>query len=140
MEEQIQQNAAVPTESAMDAEQLLRSLGATGNLKGFCCTVYMIQQVEKTSDAVYLITKCLYPDTAKYFKTSTTAVERNLRTIIKVCWERNRNFMETIAGRSLDSRPSNSVFLDMTGAYLRRQKQRERRERVPAELESETAT
>ena len=127
------QKTAVQEGVTTDAEQLLRNLGATGNLRGFFCTVYMIQQVEKMPDAVYLVTNRLYPDTAKRFDASTIAVERNLRTLIKVCWDRNQDLMEAIAGRPLSDRPTNSVFLDMTGAYLRRQHERESLGAKPAE-------
>lgn len=106
----------------MNAEQLLRSLGATGNLKGFRYAVYMIQQVENDPAAVMLITKCLYPETAKHFGVSAGAVERNLRTIIRVCWTQpDRTLLDQLAGRHLYDEPTNSEFLDMTAAFLRQQ-------------------
>lgn len=106
----------------MDAEQLLRGLGATGKLKGFSFAIYMIETVKKEPAATTLITKRLYPETAKYFGVSAGAVERNLRTLIRACWNRpNRDFMEEIAGTSLYQQPTNGEFLDMAAAYLRRQ-------------------
>ena len=51
----------------MDAEQLLRRLGATGKLKGFYQAVYMIEQVKDDPAAAALITKRLYPETSKRF-------------------------------------------------------------------------
>lgn len=104
----------------MDAEQLLRSLGATGKLKGFLGTAYMIEQVEQDPSVLTCITKCLYPQTAKRFETSAKAVERNLRTVIRICWERSdQSFLEEVAGMHLCRRPTNSQFLDMAAAYLR---------------------
>lgn len=108
----------------MDAEQLLRSLGATGNLKGFQYAICMIELVEQDPTATTLITKCLYPAAAKQFQVSVGAVERGMRTIVRVCWERgNREFLDEVAGTHLLNLPSNGMFLDMTAAYLRRQKQ-----------------
>lgn len=108
----------------MDAEQLLRSLGATGNLKGFAYALYMIEQVRKNPSAGTLITKHLYPETAKHFNVTAEAVERNLRTIVRACWNRpERYLLEKVAGTHLHRQPTNSEFVDMTAAYLRRQAQ-----------------
>ena len=106
----------------MDTEQLLRCLGATGKLKGFSYAIYMIETVKKEPDTTTLITKRLYPEAAKHFGVSAGSIERNLRTLIRTCWNRpDRNFMEEVAGASLYQQPTNGEFLDMTAAYLRRQ-------------------
>lgn len=106
----------------MDAEELLRSLGATGKLKGFFYTIYMIELVQRDPMATSLITKCLYPEVSKHFGVSPGAVERNLRTVIRTCWNRpDHVFLDEIAGTHLYEQPTNSEFLDMTAAYLRRQ-------------------
>jgi len=108
----------------MDTEQLLRSLGATGRLKGFFYAVSMIEQVIKDPLATTLITKRLYLGTAKHFGISAGAVERNLRTVIRTCWNRpDRDLLEKVAGAHLYRQPTNGEFLDMTAAYLRRQEQ-----------------
>jgi two-component system response regulator (stage 0 sporulation protein A) len=107
-----------------DAEQLLRGLGATGKLKGFRCAVYMIEQVEKDPTLVSRVTKELYPMTARHFETSASIVERNLRTVIRTCWDKDdQELWDEIAGTHLHYRPTNAAFLDMMAAYLRRHKQ-----------------
>ena len=107
----------------MDAEQLLRSLGVTGNLKGFYYAAYMIELVKQDPAAATLVTKYLYPKTAKHFQVSAGAVERNLRTVIRTCWTRgNRELLDEVAGTQLLCQPTNGMFLDMTAAFLRRQK------------------
>lgn len=108
----------------MDTEQLLRSLGATGNLKGFSYALYMIGRVRNDPQAGTLITKHLYPETAKHFNVTAETVERNLRTVIRACWNRpDRDLLEEVAGTHLHRKPTNSEFVDMTAAYLRRQAQ-----------------
>lgn len=108
----------------MKAEQLLRKLGASGKLTGFPYAVYMVERTKKDASAVNLITKCLYPATAKRFGVSASRVERNLRTVVQACWKQpDREALETVAGMRLHRRPTNSEFLDMTAAYLRRQEQ-----------------
>lgn len=106
----------------MDTEQLLRSLGITGTLKGFRYAIYMIELVKQDPAATTLITKYLYPETAKHFGVSAGSVERNMRTLVRTCWTRsNRAFLDEVAGVHLSCQPSNGMFLDMTAAFLRRQ-------------------
>ena len=108
----------------MNTEQLLRNLGATGNLKGFRYAVHMIELAEQDPTAVTKVTKYLYPETARHFNVSPSVVERNLRTVIRACWNRpNRELLEKVAGTHLHRQPTNGEFVDMTAAYLRRQAQ-----------------
>lgn len=106
----------------MNAEQLLRRLGLSGRLKGFGYTAYMIEQAAKDPSVVRLITKNLYPEAAKHFGVSASAVERDLRTLVHSCWSHgDRAFLEVVAGRHIPRRPTNSEFLDLAAAYLRSQ-------------------
>lgn len=108
----------------MDAEQLLRRLGVTGNLKGFYSAVYMIERIRYEPTAGMRITRNLYPETARHFQTTPGAVERNMRFLIRVCWNRpDHDFLEEMAGTRLYEYPKTREFLDMAAAYLRRQQQ-----------------
>lgn len=107
----------------MDAEQLLRRLGLSGRLKGFGYAAYMIERIAENPAMIYLITKNLYLEAAGHFRVPNSTVERNLRTLIRVCWCRgDRAFLEVVAGTHISKRPTNSEFLDMTAAYLRRRR------------------
>lgn len=107
----------------MDAEQLLRRLGATGNLKGFLYTAHMIEIVEQDPAAAMRITKYLYTETADVFHVSAGSVERSLRTLLHICWTRgDRAFLDEMAGTHLSQQPTNGMFLDMAAAYLRKQR------------------
>ncbi|MCI5704973.1 sporulation initiation factor Spo0A C-terminal domain-containing protein [Candidatus Pseudoscillospira sp. SGI.172] len=104
----------------LTAERLLRSLGATGKLAGFRCTVYMIERIKEDPEQLQLITKRLYKETGKRFGSSAASVERNLRTLIHFCWNRtDHSFLEHIAGTPLKNPPTNSEFLDILASYLR---------------------
>ena len=106
----------------MNAELLLRRLGMSGRLHGFYYAAYMIERVVADPTEVVFVTKILYPATARHFRVSMYSVERNLRTVIHICWNRgNRAFMEEMAGTALDRKPTNGTFIDMAAAYLRRQ-------------------
>ncbi len=107
-------------EAPVTAERLLRSLGATGRLTGFAYSVFMIEQIVSDQSSVHLITKRLYPETAKHFGVKPHSVERALRTLISACWEYgDREALSDIAGRALTQAPSNSDFLDMLAAYIK---------------------
>ena len=106
----------------MNAEQLLRNLGVTGTLKGFRFAAYMIEMVKQDPTSATQITKYIYPESAQHFNVSPSTVERNLRTIVQICWSRgDRNFLEKVAGTHLTFQPTNGMFLDMTAAFLREQ-------------------
>ena len=107
-------------ELPITADRLLRSLGATGRLTGFAYAVFMIEQIINAQGSVHLITKRLYPETAKHFGVMPHSVERALRTLINACWKYgDRATLNGIAGRTLTNRPSNSDFIDMLAAYIK---------------------
>lgn len=109
-------------ELPITADRLLRSLGATGRLTGFDYAVFMIEQIVNAQGSIHLITKRLYPETAKHFGVMPHSMERALRTLINVCWKYgDRATLNGIAGRTLTSRPSNASFLDMLAAYIKNQ-------------------
>ena len=89
----------------LDAERLLRMLGASGKLAGFRQAAYMIEPVRET---------------AQKFDTSSSCVERNLRTLIQTCWKYpDHSFLDLITGAPLMQAPTNTQFIDMLAAYLR---------------------
>ena len=100
----------------MDAERLLRCLGASGKLAGFPCAAYMVEQVREDPERIRLITKRLYRETARKFRISPSSVERDLRTLIRSCWEQpDRSFLEHVAEVNLKSEERKSVprFLNL---------------------------
>ena len=105
---------------SLNAERLLRLLGASGKLAGFHYAVYMVEQVRDQPENMLLITKRLYMQTAEHFNTTPSCVERNLRTLIQSCWSYpDHSFLNLIAGTELQQPPTNSQFIDILAAYLR---------------------
>ena len=94
----------------LDAERLLRMLGASGKLAGFRQAAYMIERVRENPEYVQLITKRLYRETAQKFDTSSSCVERNLRTLIQTCWKYpDHSFLDLITGAPLMQAPRTMV-------------------------------
>lgn len=106
----------------INAARLLRALGASRKLTGFRYAEYMIEQVLEDENKLYLITKCLYPETARHFSVTPQIVERGLRTLIQVCWrQEDHELLDYIADKHLKEQPTNTEFIDMTTAFLARQ-------------------
>ncbi len=101
-------------------ERLIRSLGIGATYQGYHYLNYAVLLCMQ--DEKYLLSTCklLYPEVASVFNTTSCCVERNLRTIIKICWDRgNRDLLQNIAMHPLFYKPTSSEFLDMLVAYLK---------------------
>ena len=80
----------------------------------------MIQQIVDSQESIRLITKRLYPETARHFNVKPHSVEHALRTLISACWTHgDRDALNEIAGRQLIQAPSNAEFIDMMAAYIK---------------------
>lgn len=69
----------------MDSYGLLYSLGVTANYTGFFHTTFALQLCVEQPERLLLVTKWVYPDVAKRYKTNWKAVERNIRTVNGIC-------------------------------------------------------
>ena len=106
-----------------EIEMLIRSLGIGGTYQGYRYLCYGVSLCLSDENYLLAVSKLLYPKIAKTFCTTSCSVERNIRTVIRVCWERgNQEHLQEIALYSLDGKPSSSEFLDILVTYLRQQK------------------
>lgn len=76
-----------------------------------------LQIVRDKPTKLCCITKEVYPDIAKLYHTSGICVERNLRTFITRLWE-EKDYMNKVAGKELEKKPTNKEFVDMMAIYL----------------------
>lgn len=98
---------------------LIRCLGIGATYRGYRYLNYGIKLCLEDEDYLLSVSKLLYPQIAKHYHTTSYSVERDIRTVIKVCWERgNKKLLEEIALRPLHIRPSSSEFLDILTAHL----------------------
>ena len=95
------------TMEAMDPDILclLHRLGITANYTGFFHTARAIRLCAEEPDRLLLVTKLVYPEVAKAYRTNWQAVERNIRTVTAIAWDRGRPALEQLAGRALPHRP-----------------------------------
>ena len=105
----------------MDIHDLLYRLGVTANYTGFFQTALAVHLCMEQPKRLLLVTKWVYPDVARQYKTNWKAVERNIRTVNRLVWAQSRPFLEELAGRELLSKPSNAQLLAILSYSLRSQ-------------------
>lgn len=101
-------------------ETLIRRLGIGATYRGYHYLNYGVRICLKDDEYLLSISKLLYPEIAREFNTTSSSVERGIRTAIQVCWDRgNQDLLKSISLRPLSCRPTVSEFLDILVGYLR---------------------
>ncbi len=90
---------------------LLYRLGVTANYTGFFHTAYAVSLCVEQPDRLLLVTKWLYPEVAKQYRTNWKAVERNIRAVSCIIWREGRSLLEELAHRRLEQKPRNAQML-----------------------------
>lgn len=101
-------------------EDVIEQLGITRNCKGFYYLAYSLSLIVENPQRLLMVTKLIYPDVARHFKTTPANVERDLRTVSKIAWKQNPAFLKKIAKHDLQSAPTVGRLLSFLGAYLKR--------------------
>ena len=96
---------------------IIHEIGVPAHIKGYQYLREAIMMVVKDIDIINQITKQLYPDIAKKFKTTPSRVERAIRHAIEVAWGRGeQETVESIFGYTVSAakgKPTNSEFIAM---------------------------
>lgn len=94
---------------------VLRTVGVPANIKGYYYLRYAIATVVGDFEVINSVTKVLYPEVAKRYKTTASRVERAIRHAIEVAWERGDiDVQQKLFGYSVSSykgKPTNSEFI-----------------------------
>ena len=94
---------------------MMLELGMPVHLSGYHYLREAIRLCIDDMELVGSVTKLLYPEIAKVYHTDNEKVERAIRSVIEVGWERgNADFYEMIFGYSRNNqerRPTNSEFI-----------------------------
>ena len=103
-----------------DIQYLVRSLGIGATYRGYRYLIVAVSLCLEDEDYLLCISKLLYPKIAEICHTSAGSVERDLRTVITVCWERgNKNLLQAISPCPLFSKPTTGEFVDILTGHLR---------------------
>ena len=103
--------------------EILHEIGVPAHIKGYLYLRESINMVYNDIELLGSITKVLYPDVAKKYKTTASRVERAIRHAIEVAWNRgNIEAISNIFGYTVSvskSKPTNSEFIAMIADKLR---------------------
>lgn len=102
---------------------ILHEIGVPAHIKGYMYLRASISMVYEDIDLLGAITKVLYPEVAKKYKTTSSRVERAIRHAIEVAWNRgNIDAISSIFSYTISyakSKPTNSEFIAMIADKLR---------------------
>ena len=102
---------------------LVRNLGIPAHIKGCRYIKCGILMAMEDANSVNYITKSLYPDIAKKYKTTIGSVERAIRHAVDIVWIRgNKQLLGEIFGTFVieqQERPTNSEFIAAVADWMR---------------------
>ena len=102
---------------------VIHEVGVPAHIKGYQYLKEAIMMVIGDIDVINQITKQLYPDIARKYKTTPSRVERAIRHAIEVAWGRGQqDTVENIFGYTVSAakgKPTNSEFIAMIADKLR---------------------
>ncbi|MCI9198831.1 MAG: phosphoglycolate phosphatase [Lachnospiraceae bacterium] len=103
--------------------EFMLDMGVPAHLKGYHYLRAAILMAGEDMEVVGSVTKLLYPEIAKYFKTTEQKVERAIRNAIEVSWTRgNAETFEDLFGYSAltgNCRPTNSEYIAQIADKIR---------------------
>lgn len=102
---------------------IIHEIGVPAHIKGYMYLREAISMVYHDIELLGSITKVLYPDIAKKYKTTPSRVERAIRHAIEVAWSRgNVESISNLFGYTVSmskAKPTNSEFIAMVADKLR---------------------
>lgn len=121
--QQQQTQSAKPASLESRVTQIMRDVGVPAHIKGYQYMRDAVLLVVDDMELISSVTKRLYPELAKRYKTTPSRVERAIRHAIEVAWTRGQ--VETIHelfGYTINTKkgkPTNSEFIAMIADKLR---------------------
>ena len=102
--------------------KILHDGGIPAHIKGYSYLRTAIYCSYNNNDYIGQVTKVLYPEIAKKYKTTGSRVERAIRHAIEVAWNRgNVDTIDDIFGYTISAskaKPTNSEFIAMISDYI----------------------
>lgn len=106
----------------MKTKSVIQGLGIFQTHLGFRYLCYGLELALENEDYLLLLTKALYPDIARHFKTTANCVEHNIRNALQTAWQRKQmqERLEEMAGCHYVKCPSNGEVLSILVSYCQR--------------------
>lgn len=101
--------------------ELPLTLGIHATYKSYHFLVMALELTLEDDDRLLYVTKNLYPTIARHYHTNIECIDRNLRTVIRKCWNsQQRGLLQSIASYPLTSCPTVTQFIDILHWHLRK--------------------
>lgn len=98
---------------------VLRSLSVTGNYQGYIYVIIACELILQDETRLHNIMNEVYAQVAKTCNCPLHCVERNIRTVIFLVWNKQRQQLCEIAGYTLTCPPTVSEFLSILTSYIK---------------------
>ena len=119
----LQENILSRQELEQAISGFMLELGIPAHLRGYQYLRSAVEMCTEDMELVGSVTKLLYPDLAKLYKTTDQKIERAIRNAIEVSWERgNSALFEQLFGYFNSNeyrRPTNSEYIATVADYIR---------------------
>lgn len=121
------QKASEPVQRDLEVvvTEFIHEVGVPAHIKGYQYIRDAIIMTVKDPEMLGAITKILYPEIAKKYKTTSSRVERAIRHAIEVAWSRGRlETIEEMFGYTINAgkgKPTNSEFIALIADKIRLQ-------------------
>ena len=119
----LQENIVSKQELEQAISGFMLELGIPAHLRGYQYLRSAVEMCTEDMELVGSVTKLLYPDLAKLYKTTDQKIERAIRNAIEVSWERGNSVLfEQLFGYCNSneySRPTNSEYIATVADYIR---------------------
>lgn len=103
-----------------DVSSILSRMGISASIKGYHYIRKAIMMAVEDEEVMIGITKGLYPDIAKAYRTTASKVERAIRHAIESSWKKNgREIFLEFAGYFSPDKPTNGQFIAALSEYFR---------------------
>ena len=111
----------------IEIEQILMDVGIPAHLLGWRYSKKAIMIALEDENKLTLITRNLYPDVAKAFKTTSSGVERGIRNALKKAWRNTEHIKKSKITQYVphDKRFTNKEFIAVAVGLLKFKMQRE---------------
>ena len=103
-----------------DISAVLSRMGISASIKGYHYIRKAALMAVEDEEVLIGITKGLYPDLGKYYKTTASKVERGIRHAIESAWKKNgaHVYFEVVGYMKVD-KPTNGQFIAAVAEYFR---------------------
>ena len=95
-------------------EDVLKRFKITPRCRGYGYTIHAVKITLNDSTCLRYVTKQVYPEIAKKYKTNWKNVERNIRTVAEAIWKNGgKEYFYEFTGEYIEKRPRNAKFLEL---------------------------